>query len=139
MVALQAGDLDRARISYRDALLRGASGNDVIAIFGCLLGLALCSTAQGELETAAVLHGVVDTAYRGAETVLDPTETAMMGDDRQRLREALGDTELTRLMEQGGRLTVPEAIEFVRVMRDSPPGNVRLHAGVARLAHASDR
>ena len=107
VVALQAGDLDRARISYRDGLLRGTNGSDVIPVFGCMLGLALCSTAKGDLATAAILHGVVETGYHGAETVLDPTETAMMREDRERLRDALGDTELTRLMEQGGGSASP--------------------------------
>ena len=92
LVAIQAGDHTRARIRYREALLLNMSGGDLIAIQGLLLGLALCSTAGGELPHAAVLHGVVDAAYAVSQTVLDPTEVALMHEDQARLRELLGES-----------------------------------------------
>ena len=65
--------------------------------------------------------------WTGTET----TETAMMREDRERLRDALGDAELARLMEQGRRLSIAEAITFVRAMHDSlqePPHTSHRHA-----------
>ncbi|MEP7112488.1 MAG: BTAD domain-containing putative transcriptional regulator [Ilumatobacteraceae bacterium] len=125
LVAIQAGDHTRARIRYREALLLNMSGGDLIAIQGLLLGLALCSTASGELSDSAVLHGVVDEAYQLAQTILDPTEAALMHEDRERLRDRLGEAELARGMDRGRRFNVVEAIEFARRLRDHSLDNAR--------------
>ncbi len=42
----------------------------------------------------------------------------MMHQDRERLCEALGETELERLMKQGAGFSLGEAITFAREMHD---------------------
>jgi predicted ATPase/DNA-binding SARP family transcriptional activator len=136
LVAVQAGDHARARIRYREGLLLDASGDDQTATIGCLLGLALCSSATRDLTGALVLHGFIDAAYQEAKIVLDPTETMLMHEDRQRLRDALGEPEFLQGLERGRSLSLAEAIDFARGLRDGEVSNRAVVAGAISAVDA---
>jgi predicted ATPase/class 3 adenylate cyclase len=109
------GELDSARDFYLQALRSSRRAGDQFMIANSSLGLAICLSAEGEDEAAALLHGVTDCVLAHVGAVLDVMEVRLRQEDHARLRERLGDTEFDRHYQQG--VTHPEVDGIERTMQ----------------------
>jgi len=117
-VLLLEGDADNAVPFLRRALVDGRRG-DPRAVLGALQGLARCTAAVGDHARAAQLTGASD-ALDAAAAAHGPVlmhrhpswALAMWEEHRERLRTVLGEEELERGLDLGGRMRLEQACDL---------------------------
>jgi non-specific serine/threonine protein kinase len=118
-VALLQGELDEAAFLARKSLIAcrqvGRRGSAASAMFK----LACCATGVGNYTLAAKLTGALDALAGHINYVSpdraykwSPLEQKMRGDNRDRLRRALGEAEFERVYIEGSGLSVDEAADL---------------------------
>jgi len=80
-----------------------------------LLGVGLCLTATGNLESAAEIHGAADALLEALGQVFEPLEGKLREQDRSRLRQALGEEAFGSAYQAGRLLSSSQAIELAEL------------------------
>jgi tetratricopeptide (TPR) repeat protein len=111
-VDLAAGDIEPARSWYTQALTGARKTGDQSIVATAILGFALCETASGHDEDAAVLHGAADASLEQVGEVLEPVEGGLRERDHERLRASMGDAAFEAGYNAGRRLSVADAVEM---------------------------
>jgi predicted ATPase/DNA-binding SARP family transcriptional activator len=114
LVALMSDEAQSARIRYREALLRARDTGDNTVIPCALLGTLLCSAALNPADDTTVikLHGALDRLLLSFPTALDPNEYRLRRQNRDVLEASVSPERLHQLLDQGGHLTITEAIDL---------------------------
>ena len=105
LVHLLRGDPAAARGPALESL-KNVHTDDKRALYAPTLYLALCHSAAGQLETAAVLHGAVDEMGM----VLEPLELQLRDEDRRKLAALLGAQTLQSKQAEGRALVSAEKV-----------------------------
>ena len=107
------GDFARAKDLYKDAVRVARRHADARAAQYAVLGLALCSSADGDNRLAARLHGLADAQLRALGYVWAPDNLALAEADRSHLRSAMGSERFVAEFESGELWDFDEAISSV--------------------------
>jgi tetratricopeptide (TPR) repeat protein len=111
-VQLHAGDYERARGLFRDALALGRDRGDKRVAAECIQGIAAALGAQGDASKAARLFGAAEALLETIGATPSPPEEAITERFVPPVREALGEDAFTSEW-AGGRATSHEdAIEL---------------------------
>ena len=108
--ALARGDVDTARVRYQASLVRWRDLRERLHMSGCFAGLARVALATGQTEAAARLFGVVSAldAAMGYASPRDLHATIAAATDAT--RSALGEDAFASLWEEGGALSLEQAV-----------------------------
>lgn len=98
-----------ARSLFRDSLTTASRLGNPENVGDALLGLALASSALGDLYRAATLHGAADACYEQLGVEIEQVEAELRDVDYQRLRSAMGEVEFQRAVATGRQMTTAEA------------------------------
>jgi predicted ATPase/DNA-binding CsgD family transcriptional regulator len=79
-----------------------------------LLGLALAGSGGTDPGWSARLHGAADQALADLGETLEPLETRLVGEDRQRLRAAMGDPAFEDEYAEGRALDHTQVLALIR-------------------------
>jgi len=132
LVHLLRGDPVAARSPALESL-KNVHTDDKRALYAPTLYLALCHSAAGQLETAAVLHGAVDEMGM----VLEPLELQLRDEDRRKLAASLEPQTLRSLQAEGRDLQSGEKVLLYAIAASGPdspsPGLAQLSAREQQL------
>ena len=103
------GDLDAAEACHRESLLLARDQPDGAAVALALEGLACVAAARRQPRRAAILLGAAESVREGAGTPLPAQERADVERATEAALSALGAQDLAGLLEQGRRMSVPDA------------------------------
>ena len=115
LVHLLRGDPAAARGPALESL-KNVHTDDKRALYAPTLYLALCHSAAGQLETAAVLHGAVDEMGM----VLEPLELQLCDEDRRKLAALLGAQTLRSKQAEGRALVSAEKVLLYAITASGP-------------------
>jgi predicted ATPase/DNA-binding CsgD family transcriptional regulator len=131
LVHLLRGDPAAARGPALESL-KNVRTDDKRALYAPTLYLALCCSAVGQFETAAVLHGAVDAMG----VVLEPLEIQLRDEDHRELAAALGDHTLQNKLAEGRALESTEKLLLFAITSSGPESSsAPVSPGVAQLSN----
>jgi predicted ATPase/DNA-binding CsgD family transcriptional regulator len=126
LLAIDRGELDRAETMLQDALAERAEHGLRLWLPETLDGLAMVAERQGDHERAARLLGAAEAVRAKVGSARWPPDEPAVNAMRRRARAMLGGEAFRAAWQQGARLTVEEAIVWVRRGRGR---RRRAHAG----------
>jgi predicted ATPase len=106
------GDLDAAEAYHRESLRLARDLPDELPVAFVLEGLACLAAARQQPRRAAVLLGGAESIRTRTRTHLPPQERTDVERATGAAVGALGREAFTRLMEQGRRMSIPEAVAY---------------------------
>lgn len=106
------GDPEMARSYYERALHVARRHLDGRQRGYALLGLAVCTTAAGDLRRAAILHGAAEEQFRREGFALEDAERRMADQDKEHLRRELTETGFEEALHEGWAMPKDQAIQF---------------------------
>ena len=112
-VARQMGELLVAT-AFVEESLRTLDPREKFGIVACLHALAMVATQEGAAQRAAILFGASHKLREEIGAPIAPFEQEEYEKEALRVRTQLGETEFTRLLAEGGSLTVDAAISYAR-------------------------
>jgi hypothetical protein len=111
-VELHDGNLERARLLYREARSRSlSSGYDMLFPY-LLADAAVLAVDDGQAARAATLLAAAEAAFDAAGQIPDPDDATEHQLLRSHLRRALSDDEYASANEAGRRLSVERALKL---------------------------
>ena len=113
IVARQVGDLNGATARLEEALAT-FDPREKFGVVACLHGVALVTSQRGDAVRAATLFGAAHRIREELGAPIPPFEQDEYEKEALRVRTELGETEFTRLLAEGGSLTVDAAISYAR-------------------------
>ena len=130
LVALLRGDPDAAREPALESL-RNIQTDERRILSSSTLYLALCHSAAGQPEIAAVLHGAVDA--RGV--LLEPLDRRLRDEDLRRLAALLGAAGLAGRLSEGSALkSAEQVLRYADAVRAADPQAPPVPPGLAQLS-----
>jgi predicted ATPase/class 3 adenylate cyclase len=107
------GKLEEAERYYHVTIIGWQEMGHHVALAHQLESFAFVAIARGRYEHAAKLLGVAGATREQQEVMpSDPGEIAELSQGMERLAEALGQDERDRVMDQGSRMSLDEAIQL---------------------------
>jgi non-specific serine/threonine protein kinase len=122
IVARERGNWAEARELFGQALTAVNELGHLPAAALTLLGLAGVDAAEGQYRRAAVLLGAAREIHRRATLSTSPVEERSFEEIEVASREALGDDEVCRALEEGRGLSIAQAVAMALSTEDAGVG-----------------
>jgi tetratricopeptide (TPR) repeat protein len=132
-VARQMGELLVAT-AFVDESLRTLDPREKFGIVACLHALGMIAGQEGAPERAAILFGVSHKLREEIGAPIPPFEQDEYEKEALRVRTQLGESEFTRLLGEGGSLSVDAAIAYASQKSPSLAADNPAPTGEGRLA-----
>ena len=111
-LALHEGDLDEAETLFHKSLAMFRVMVMKRGMCECLAGLAAVGAARGQFDWATPLLAAAETQLTTSGAAWWPADQVEVERTRARLRDSLGETDFTRLWEQGQAMDLKSAITW---------------------------
>jgi tetratricopeptide (TPR) repeat protein len=111
-IGLHDGDYQKAKELFHQSLIAFRELGNKRGMAECLAGLASVAAEQGKAEWATPLLSAAGTQLTSFGAAYWPADRVEVERTRQRLRSVLGATEFERLLEQGKKMSLDQAIAY---------------------------